>query len=181
VSQTVLLCEDRPQASLVRSYMHCCGLNTNEPWFISRIASELAQGGNVRWVLREFPRQLQACRQRHARARTLMIVMVDANSASVDERHRELNSALEGAGFTPMDSSDPTAILIPKRHIETWIRAASGDAVNEADDYKYPSLTREGVRQAAQRIHGWAHDNPAADDRCVSSLKMAFPEWRKIG
>jgi hypothetical protein len=161
--------------------MRCCGLNTNEPWLISRIASERVHGGNVHWVLREFPRELYACRQRQARARTLLIVVVDADGNSIEKRYRELTKALEGAELKAMDSSDPAAILIPKRHIETWIRVATGHDANESDSYKHPPPTKDQVAEAARLIHGWPRDAPKPDQSCVVSLLRAFSEWRKIG
>ncbi len=181
VSQIVLLCEDRLQASLVRAYMRRCGLQTKEPLLMPLVASERASGGNVNWVLREFPRQFRACRQRHTHARTLLIVVVDADEGSVDQRHSDLNSALEGARMTPTNPSDPIVILVPKRHIETWIRAANGSDANETDNYKFPPPGQEQVRGAAQRIQGWARDNPAPDENLLPSLKRSLPEWRKIG
>jgi hypothetical protein len=182
VSQTILLCEDRPQAALVRSYMDRCGLNTKAPVLLSLIASERAHGGNVNWVLREFPRQLQACRRRQARAKTLLIVVLDADNRSVDQRYADLDKALETAEFGSIDFSDPTVVLVPKRHIEPWIRAATAADANETDDYKFPQPTREKIREAAQRIHDWTHDDPVPDeDSCLPSLRRSFPEWRKIG
>lgn len=170
------------QATFVRSYMRRCRLSTNEPWLISRIASELARGGNVNLVLREFPRQLNASRRRQARAKTLLIVVIDADDRSVDERYGDLNKALKGADLELIGSLDPTVVLIPRRHIETWIRAATHPDANETDDYKFPSPTKEEeVREAAHRIHGWAHDDPRPDESCLPSLERAFPEWRKIG
>jgi hypothetical protein len=181
VSQTILLCEDRLQASLVRSYTERCGLNTKEPCFLPIIASERVRGGNVAWVLREFPRQLDACRKRQTRANTLLILVADANGRGVDERYHDLDRALAGAELGPIVSSDPLVVLIPKRHIETWIRATTRKPTNETDDYKSDEVGRAEVRGAAQIIHGWAHDSPSPDDDCIPSLRKAFPEWRKIG
>jgi hypothetical protein len=181
VSQTILLCEDRLQASLVRLYIERCGLNTNEPSLHPIIASEQVHGGNVVWVLREFPRQLDACRKRQTRAKTLLIVVVDADSLSVDERYRDLTRALQGAELEAIAPSDPIVVLIPKRHVETWIRATTGQPTNETDDYKSDQPGKADVRLAAQVIHGWAHDTPPPDENCLPSLRMALPKWRTLG
>lgn len=55
-----------------------------------------------------------------------------------------------------MVATDPIVVLIPKRHIETWIRAALGEAVNENDGYKKPEPKKHEVRSAANEIYGWA-------------------------
>lgn len=133
-------------------------------------------GGNVGWVLREFAKELEACRRRHAtHANTMLIVVADADDYSVAERRAHLNASSE------IRADDPVVVLIPKRHIETWIRAALGEAVNETDDYKKPELKKSAVRQAAGQIHGWARQNPNPGSTCVDSLRTAFPEWRTIG
>jgi hypothetical protein len=181
VSQTILLCEDRVQASLVRLYIGCCGLNTNEPCLHPIIASEQVRGGNVGWVLREFPRQLEACRKRQTRAKTLLIVVADADSLGVDERYRDLTRALQGAGLEAIAPSDPIVVLIPKRHVETWIHTTTGQPTNETDDYKSDQPSKADLRVAAHIIHGWAHDIPEPDENCVPSLRIALPEWRNIG
>ncbi len=135
--------------------MALCGLRTKEPSLNPVIASERAHGGNVHWVLREFPRQSKACRQRSTRARTLLIVVIDADDNTIEERCRQLNNALQHDGLEPLGSSDPLAVLIPKRHIETWIRAATVGGVNENDDYKKPSPTGEVyVKQRSEYTHG---------------------------
>ena len=117
VSRTILLCEDDPHAQLVRSYMERCGLQTREPYLHPRIASREVHGGNVNWVLREFSKELHACRQRHlAHANTLLIVVVDADDLEVTDRRGQLRAE------SPMSEIDPVVVLIPKRHVETWIR-----------------------------------------------------------
>ncbi len=80
-----------------------------------------------------------------------------------------------------MDPADPIVLLIPKRHIETWIRAALDEAVNENDSYKNSGPTKTDVRTAANQIHGWARGSPAPGPTCVDSLRVSLPEWRKIG
>lgn len=171
----VLLCEDDPQEQLVRSYLKKSGLNTEPPGFFPRNASREVHGGNVGWVLREFPRELEACRWRHSRhANTLLIVVIDADDNTVAERRGDLNQRSQ------MSAADPIAVLIPKRHIETWIRAALGRQVNENDSYKNPEPKKSEIRAAGNEIHGWARNNPIPGPTCVDSLRVSFPEWRKI-
>lgn len=176
VSETILLCEDDPQEQMVRRYLDRCGLRTQPPSLITKNASRVVHGGNVAWVLREFPKELEACRRRHrTHANTLLIVVVDADDNTVAERRAHLNER------TQIDGADPIVVLIPKRHIETWIRAALGEAVNENDDYKRPEPTKADIRTAANQIHGWVRGNPTPGATCVDSLHVSLAEWRKIG
>jgi hypothetical protein len=171
----ILLCEDDAQEQLVRFYLKKSGLDTTPPCFIIN-ASRKVHGGNVRWVLHEFPRQLEACRRRHAtHARTLLIVVADADDHSVAERRSHLD------GSIGVFDTDLLVVLIPRRHVETWIRAALGHEVNETDDYKHPTIKRDHIRAAANQIHGWARDNPEPGPTCVDSLRASLTQWRKIG
>jgi hypothetical protein len=87
VSETILLCEDDPQEQMVRQYLKRCGARTQEPSLRVRNASNEVHGGNVGWVLREFPYELKVCRKRHAtNAKTQLIVVIDADEKSVAER-----------------------------------------------------------------------------------------------
>ena len=78
-SQIILLCEDELHERLVKAYMKECSLETQEPCMRSLVASRMVQGGNVDWVLREFAGQVHACRQRLKQAKTLLVVMADAD------------------------------------------------------------------------------------------------------
>ena len=134
-------------------------------------ASREVHGGNVGWVLKQFPRELEACRRRHAAfAKTVLTVVVDADEKAVAERRAEL----------PTNPGDPIVVLIPKRHIETWIRSGLGAQVNEIDSYKSPTPSKSDVRVAAVRIHEWAHGHSTAGPGCVESLRLAFEEFRKL-
>ena len=113
---------------------------------------------------------------RHAtHAKTLLIVVADADNFSVDERRSHFKSD------PPVSTADPIVVLVPKRHIETWIRNALGQSVNQTDEYKKPELKKEEFRLAAKQIYDWARDTPAPGPTVVPSLLQSLPEWRKIG
>ena len=175
ISKTVLLCEDDGHAILVRSYWKFCEQSKTSAPIEVRNASRIVAGGNIGWVLEQFSAQIKACRQRHARANTLLIVVADADEYSVTTRTQHLH---EKESFT---DDDPLVLLVPKRHIETWIRAALGQNVTEEADCKGNDLKRTEIREAARQIYEWARHEPPADSTCVESLRLALPGWRKIG
>jgi hypothetical protein len=177
-----LLCEDDAHRRLAVAYMKRCGIRT-ERVVVEQVASRQRHGGNIGWVLDEFPRQLRACRQRHkTKADTQLIVMVDADTLDADERRRQLDERLTREGYDKLAGSDPVVLLIPRRHVETWIRSLLGQQVSEDDDCKgWDKPTKDEIRQAAQTAYGWARDNPKPGPTCVPSLRAALPEWRKIG
>jgi hypothetical protein len=179
-SRIILLCEDEAHQRLAVAYMNRCGIHRRD--VIDVVASRQKQGGNVGWVLDEFSRQLQACRQRHkAKANTLLVVVVDADTYTVDERRREFNDRLKQARQDELRADDPVALLVPRRHVETWIRSLLGRSVTEDEDCKGSSKpSKEDIRQAADTLHEWARENATPGATCVPSLSAAFPEWRKI-
>src|SRR6516162_4062600 len=94
VSQTVLLCEDEVHERLVKAYLKQCGRDFRPPYVKSRVASQMQKGGNDVWVLNHVAEEVQACRQRHKRTRTLLIVVIDADKLTVEKRRSQLASRL---------------------------------------------------------------------------------------
>jgi hypothetical protein len=162
--------------------MERCGLKTEEPYLKSVVASRMQHGGNVDWVLRAFPFQLHACRQRAKKAKTLLIALVDADKFTVDQRRRQLDDRLQQAGYEELNATDPVVLLIPRWEVETWICSLLGKTVTEDDDCKgWVKPTRDEIRQAARTAYEWARENATPGPTCVPSLKAALPEWQKIG
>lgn len=180
VSRMVLLCEDDLQERLTKAYLKRCGLSSLPPEVVSRVASREQQGGNYAWVLAQFPKELHACRQR--RAKTLLIVLIDADDLSVEERRRQLLEKVRSAGLDQFGPDEPAVLLIPKRHIETWVRALQSETVTEDGNYKtWEKATKEILRSAADTLYDWARPNATPGPSCVPSLKEALPLWRRIG
>lgn len=156
----------------MRRYLRISGKNTREPYLIARNASRAVHGGGIQWVLGQFAAELQACRHRHyTKADTLLIVVVDADDFPVDERLSHL------VAEPPVTTDDPLVALIPRRHIETWLQAALGHAVNESDRYKSREASGGEVQQAASMIHRWVHGSADRPPDSVPSLTRALPHW----
>ena len=74
----------------------------------------------------------------------------------------------------------PIVVLIPKRNVETWIRALLGDAVDEDTDYKSPAPSSTDIRSAAANLYEWTRPSAQPPDSAPASLKSSISEWRKI-
>jgi hypothetical protein len=180
-SQIILLCEDNEHRRFALAYMKRCRINTQRI-VVEEVASLKQRGGNDAWVLRQFPVQLHACRQRQKRAETCLVVLIDADKITVDERRKQLNDRLHHEGHEQLKSSDPVVLLIPRRHIETWIHALKGETVTEDEYYKgRKPLSKEDVRLAADTAYAWSRPNVTLGATTVPSLLAALPELRKIG
>lgn len=178
VSEVVLLCEDDTQAQLVRAFLKICG---QQGGVRDKVASRLKHGGNVGWVLDHFPEELQACRQRHKRARTLLIVMLDADDRTIEDRRRQLVARVVAADLERFGENEPAVLLIPKRHVETWIRVLLGYAVTEDENCKSNrKATTEQFRIAAQAIFDRSRQNAIPQEPSVPSLEQSLPHWGRI-
>jgi hypothetical protein len=175
-----MLCEDQAHERLVIAFLKQCGVISPGRLLTRRVASRLRAGGNIGWVFDEFAKELRAFRQRQTKAETLLIVVVDADDASIDDRRRELNDRAIRAGLAPV-SPDEIALLIPKRHIETWIQALLGTMVSECGNYKSNrQLSDQSIHSAARRLYEWSRPNASPGPTCVESLSIALPIWRMI-
>jgi uncharacterized protein YdiU (UPF0061 family) len=182
VSQTILLCEDEAHERFIKAFMKRCGLRTDPPYVKSLVASRMQHGGNDHWILNAFPVQLHACRQRQKKAETLLIVALDADDHTLEERRRQLLDRVTAAGYDAFAANERAILLIPKRSVETWIRALRGEQVTEDQDCKaWTKATKEEIRSAAQTLYEWSRLNANPGPTCVPSLTAALPEWRKIG
>src|SRR5947209_5988516 len=107
VSQAVLLCEDQEHERLVIAFVKQCGIRKPYDSIVPKVASKLRAGGNVGWVLDEFPKELRSIRNRQKKAESLLIVVIDADNSTVDERRGELNERAQRAGLDPIRPDDP--------------------------------------------------------------------------
>lgn len=181
VSRIVLLCEDDAQQRLAFAYMKHCGINTKYD-VVRLVGSRRQQGSAKQWVIRQFPEQLHACRQRSARARTQLVVFVDADEDSVEHREQQLWRGVSDDGSATRLEGDAVVLLIPRWHVETWIKARLGETVSEDEPCKgRKEPYDEDLKQAARRLFEWSRDGARPGPTCVASLERSLPEWRKIG
>lgn len=144
----------------------------------------LPSGCGEQFVHKEFAKEVAALRSRAAS--TVLIAVVDADNGTVDERFRQLAGSLRDKGMAERSDTEPIAILVPKRNIETWIYSLTGQPVNEADNYK-PRLGSAGdariadsVRQAAHAFYELTRPNSPEPEPRIASLIRAIPEARRV-
>lgn len=169
------------QRRFARAYMKLCGINVDR-LVKERVASFEVFGGNEVWVRRQFPVELHACRQRQSRAQTLLVVFLDADTFSPEQRRQQLNLELKKQELDELMPQDPVAILVPRRHIETWICSLCGEKVSEEDDCKkWDKPSKDAIRTAAESAFQRSRKNAKIGESCVPSFAAAVPELCKIG
>lgn len=179
IANKIILAEDREQQNLVRRYLERCGHGVGVR--LVALPAEGPGGSGEKYVRDQYPLQVQACRSSLGkRTSALLIVVVDADMETTQHRATQLSAALEAARMDRRGSDEPIVILIPKRHVETWIRALLGNDVNEQQDYKEPKPTAGEIREAAGTLYQCTRPRANPPAISIPSLAESLPEWRRI-
>ena len=181
IANLIILAEDAEQQNLVRRYLERCGHNIGRNCRLVPLPAKSTGGSGEKYIRDHFPQEVKACRSTLGRrASALLVVMIDADMQTTQQRRSQLSDALKAAGMEERGEDEPIVVLIPKRHVETWIRALSGIQVDEITDYKNPKPTPHEIRQAAETLQQWTRPGAAAGPTSSPSLTESIPEWRKV-
>ena len=183
-SLVIALAEDEHHRMLVLRYLKKSGLKDHA---IRIRQSPAGQGSAENWVRREFVKETEAYRVRQARARTALIVIIDADAYTVQDRLNQLDQALQGSGRQTVGGGEEIARLVPKRNVETWIlclngRRLDGRPVDEDTNYK----ERMGIDwsplipPAAHTLRQWTRSRTGPPNHCVSSLRIGVRELKRL-
>ena len=180
IANKIILAEDAAQQNLVRRYLQRCGHESRECRFVP-LPARGPSGSGEKYVRDQYPHQVQACRSSLGRRATaLLVVIVDADMEITERRAAQLGNALPAAGMQGRGHDEPIVVLIPRRHVETWIRALLGDRVDEVTDYTRPTPTPKEIKDAATELHQWTRPGANPGPTSPLSLTASLPEWRKI-
>ncbi len=180
IANKIVLAEDAEQQNLVRRYLQRCGHESRECRFVP-LPARGPGGSGEKYVRDQYPQQVQACRSSLGRRATaLLVVIVDADTESTRRRAAQLSDALRAAGMHEPRDDEPIVLLIPRRHVETWIRALLGDHVDEVTDYTRPTPTPKEIKDAATELRQWTRSGPNPGPTSPPSLTASLPEWQKI-
>jgi hypothetical protein len=173
----IVVLEDAHHEMLVRRYLVKRGLNR----YAIRIERSPSGEGNAEgWVRKTFVKEVNVYRGRHAK--TALIVVIDADTHTVQDRWRQLDQALEDGGKQRVDvEHEQIARLVPKRNVETWILCLNGQAVDEETDYK---RTRDDwnelIPQASETLSEWTRPKADLPNHCIGSLRSGVEELKRL-
>jgi len=178
-SLVIVLAEDKHQRMLVFRYLKKCGLKDHAMRFRQ---SPAGRGSAENWAQRQFVKETGAYRHRRARARTALIVIIDADARTVQDRLSQLDQALAQSGKQTVGGSEQIARLVPKRNVETWILCLNGQAVDEDTDHKRERNDwSELIPPAARTLRHWTRSTNQPPNHCVSSLRTGVQELKRLG
>lgn len=177
-SQVILLLEDDHQKMLLYRYLKRCGLSR-----AIRVSPHVPGRGSAEQRVRtQFAAEVRAYRGRQAKAETSLIVVIDADENTVQERLNQLDQALEDAGQEGIAiEEERVARLIPKRNIETWILCLTGTNVDEQTDYKGSNADWNRLMPGgAEELYQWTRPNAEPPIRCIESLRTGVTELKRL-
>ena len=164
-----VLVEDIVQQNLVRHYLNRAGLATScrfEPL-------PNGAGCGEQYVRKRFPEIVKKVQSSLGRAvAAIAVIMIDADLETVAARRAQL--------INSQQNTQDSVILIPKRHVETWVGALLGNAVDELVDYKRQFGNATMVKQAALELFNCARPNAQLPPAIPQSLVTSIPELQKI-
>jgi hypothetical protein len=177
-SMVVIVVEDERHRMLIYRYLRRRGLSSHE---IRSKASPSGQGSAEQWIRTMYAAEVKAYRIRHAKAATALIVMIDADTHTVQGRLRQFSQALEESGLPNIGNAEQIARLVPKRNVETWIWFFNGNSVDEVTDYK-PTRHDWGelIPQAASMLFEWTRPNAVLPDNCIDSLRRGVRDLNRL-
>ena len=163
----VVVCEDAQQRVFIYRLLKEFSLHR-------RLRVEVAQEGRGaadQWVRETYPDEVAAYRQ--STMAVGLVTAIDADENPVHFRYQQLNEELGANDLEQRKRDETICLLVPKRNIETWIHALSGEEVNEQDAYR--KLAKESECQPAvdQLVEYLRHGVP---DDLIPSLRRGCQE-----
>jgi len=131
--QTILLCEDQQQECFIRRFL------LERRWSRHSIhveKSPRARGAADQWVRESFPKELRAYRSKCNRLSNCLLVAVDADMQTVQQRIRAFETECKKQNVPFRSGDERVAFIVPKRNIETWLAYLRGDSVDESREYR---------------------------------------------
>lgn len=176
-SQIIVLAEDVRHQRFVYRYLKQLRYSDHDIRFEPLPSG---RGCGEQWVRERYSSAVRAYRARSVRAKTALVVVIDADTDGPERRLRQFDAALLQADLPPRGPNESIAHLIPKRSIETWIVCLVGLPVDEYTDYRHESGIDLHIPSAAALLFSWARGNSQPPANCVPSLLSAIPEVRRL-
>ncbi|MFM9264631.1 hypothetical protein [Tychonema sp. BBK16] len=188
--EVTILCEDIDQERFIREYLICCGLDDRKIIDFDNPKGRVIKNNNAS-IVKYYPALMKSYRRTRKYKNIAVVVMIDADEDSLDDRMRSLNIALdETAGNLNRDPrlrDEKVAIFVPARNIETWFyyinSDLSGHECNEITDYKDKKMnTKERIELAKKSARILALEIcPQGVDRiALPSLRYACSELQRL-
>jgi hypothetical protein len=175
--QIVILCEDRQQEVFARSFLKKRG-------FTGLIRPKICPPGSQageQYVRTQYLAEVKAYRQKRNQVSIGLVVLIDADTGTLEARLNWLASVLDEDAQEKRRSNEAIAIFVPKRNIETWIHYLQGETVNEEAVYaKFnndEAVCKKPVEDLADRCYSQSlpEDAPRSLQAACGELQRLLP------
>ena len=175
--QILVLCEDLQQFVFARLFLKKRGFKGE---IRPNICPPGSQAGE-QYVRTEYPKEVKAYRQNRNRMAIGLVVLIDADTGTLEARLNWLASLLDEDEQEKRGSKEAIAIFVPKRNIETWIHYLQGETVNEEDAYakfeNNEAVCKTAVEDLADRCYSQSlpEDAPPSLQAACGELQRLLP------
>ncbi|BAZ10649.1 hypothetical protein NIES4071_24720 [Calothrix sp. NIES-4071] len=123
--------------------------------------------------------EVKAYRQNRNRVSVGLVVIIDADTSTPQERLDWLARTLALDSQESRQPDEVIAIFIPKRNIETWIHWLQGETVNEEDAYsKFPNAEGDCKPYVENLVEQCRSQN--LSEQAPPSLQLACSELQRL-
>lgn len=177
-SRVIFIVEDELQGRLIYRYLLKRGLGRHD---LREKRSPSGRGSAENWVRETFVTETNEYRRRQTRAQSALVVMIDADARSVQDRWNQLDQALRDNDEAVVGRNERIARLVPKRNVETWILCLNEQDVNESADYSEAKRNwNKLIPQAGETLSQWTQSKNVPPSHCVSSLRIGVRELKRL-
>ena len=175
--QIVILCEDLQQFVFARYFLKKRGFTGIVR---AKICPEGSECGSD-YVRKQYPVEVKAYRQNRNRVAIGLVVLIDADTGTLEARLNWLASALDKDKQKNREPNEAIAIFVPKRNIETWIHYLQGETVNEEAVYpkfkNNEAVCKTAVEDLADRCYSQSlpEDAPPSLQAACGELQRLLP------
>jgi hypothetical protein len=122
---------------------------------------------------------VKAYRQHRNRVSIGLVVLIDADTGTLQERLNQLDRTLSGDSQQNRQADEAIAIFIPKRNIETWIHYLQGEAVDEETEYSKIEKNEATCKPYVENLAEQCRSQNLPDD-APASLQAACGELQRL-
>jgi len=177
--RAVVLGEDDAHLRFARYALLRLGFNKRE---MRLLETPKGKGAGDQHVRTTYATEVQAHRSKASSQAVALLVLIDADTYTIDHRHQQLDQELRQDGLKTRSEKEAVIIWTPKRNIETWIMYLADRKVNEEDDYKPQAemLDSRVRRKSAERFAELIQDESQRKPDTPDSMRRGIEESRRI-
>lgn len=181
----VILAEDDLSRTLLRRY---CERLVDDRRKIRLVPIPRGKGSGEQAVRDRIRAEVISARRRTSAGirETVLIIHLDADSGTVQMRHDQFRRALDSGDGLALEArrvDERIALVVPKRHTETWIVALTGGEVDEATDYKHALTGAQFFKEcmrASELLFDLTRPKASPPTAALPSLARSVEELRRI-